>query len=318
MNDYQTCRKCGGRIVIRKMDGVATPIHIDGACGELTTYEKKQQISRIENNLSFESNGKKPSSFTIPNANCPVCGDNVFYYENEHGSKVYFDELGPPWPKHPCTSNGDESSMGYKDRSGKGKWYKFELEDLIKTPIEGGYEYEWMGRILDGKNQFSYLMSVSDKKLDGLIHKSCYIKKTDPGTYLLSFIQSSKDYTFEDAVLYSTSLFDNKRQEFIERHKRREEQKAKEKEDSSEKEEEVKIRCKRCRKLFYSMKTYNQHFENRCIDKRAKKIRTNPPEIKTKPNIDESNTVKHNGEFLCFHCQKRFSSKEKYHNHSCK
>lgn len=28
----------------------------------------------------------------------------MFYYENAHGSRVYFDDLGPPWPKHPCTS----------------------------------------------------------------------------------------------------------------------------------------------------------------------------------------------------------------------
>jgi hypothetical protein len=29
----------------------------------------------------------------------------VFLYQNELGSRVYFDELGPPWPKHPCTEN---------------------------------------------------------------------------------------------------------------------------------------------------------------------------------------------------------------------
>jgi len=34
-----------------------------------------------------------------------VCGEDVFYYQNEFGSRVYFDELGPPWPKHPCTDN---------------------------------------------------------------------------------------------------------------------------------------------------------------------------------------------------------------------
>lgn len=44
-------------------------------------------------------------SHTIPNAKCPVCGEEVFYYWNEYGSSVFFDELGPPWPKHPCTDN---------------------------------------------------------------------------------------------------------------------------------------------------------------------------------------------------------------------
>jgi hypothetical protein len=41
--------------------------------------------------------------YVNPNADCPVCGAPVFFYQNEFGSRVYFDELGPPWPKHPCT-----------------------------------------------------------------------------------------------------------------------------------------------------------------------------------------------------------------------
>lgn len=42
------------------------------------------------------------ANFVSPNATCPVCGAPVYYYQNEHGSRVYFDELGPPWSKHPC------------------------------------------------------------------------------------------------------------------------------------------------------------------------------------------------------------------------
>lgn len=41
--------------------------------------------------------------FVNPNAKCPVCGAGVFFYANEYGSRVFFDDLGPPWPKHPCT-----------------------------------------------------------------------------------------------------------------------------------------------------------------------------------------------------------------------
>jgi hypothetical protein len=40
-------------------------------------------------------------SFTRP-TKCDICGGECFYYENEYGSKVFFDELGPPWPKHDC------------------------------------------------------------------------------------------------------------------------------------------------------------------------------------------------------------------------
>ncbi len=40
-----------------------------------------------------------------PNATCPVCGQLVYFYANASGSRVFFDEIGPPWPKHPCTDN---------------------------------------------------------------------------------------------------------------------------------------------------------------------------------------------------------------------
>lgn len=45
------------------------------------------------------------SRLVLPNAECPVCRQPVFFYQNSHGSRVFFDELGPPWPKHPCTAN---------------------------------------------------------------------------------------------------------------------------------------------------------------------------------------------------------------------
>lgn len=36
---------------------------------------------------------------------CPVCQAPVFFYQNAAGSRVFFNHLGPPWPKHPCTSS---------------------------------------------------------------------------------------------------------------------------------------------------------------------------------------------------------------------
>lgn len=48
----------------------------------------------------------RSGAWVDPNAHCPVCGAEVFFYSNELGSRVYFDDLGPPWPKHPCTDNG--------------------------------------------------------------------------------------------------------------------------------------------------------------------------------------------------------------------
>lgn len=45
------------------------------------------------------------SSYTNRNASCPICGEQVFFYQSPNGGRVFFDDLGPPWPKHPCTDN---------------------------------------------------------------------------------------------------------------------------------------------------------------------------------------------------------------------
>jgi len=37
-----------------------------------------------------------------------VCGHLVFYYQNEFGSRVFFDDLAPDWPKHPCTDSDSD------------------------------------------------------------------------------------------------------------------------------------------------------------------------------------------------------------------
>ncbi len=55
--------------------------------------------------LKANSANSNAGCYVNPNARCPVCGTAVFFYSNHFGSKVYFDDLGPPWPKHPCTDN---------------------------------------------------------------------------------------------------------------------------------------------------------------------------------------------------------------------
>ena len=55
----------------------------------------------------YRVNFSATAQFVNPNANCPVCYKPVFFYQNIHGSRVFFDELGPPWPRHPCTDNLD-------------------------------------------------------------------------------------------------------------------------------------------------------------------------------------------------------------------
>lgn len=56
------------------------------------------------------------STFVHPNAECPVCGARVFFYQNRFGSRVYFDDLGKPWPKHPCTDNAKYTGSALGDK----------------------------------------------------------------------------------------------------------------------------------------------------------------------------------------------------------
>lgn len=45
---------------------------------------------------------QRSTSYTTPNAHCPKCNASVFFYRSPYGGSVYFEDLGPPWPKHPC------------------------------------------------------------------------------------------------------------------------------------------------------------------------------------------------------------------------
>ena len=53
------------------------------------------------------------SGYTNPNATCPVCQAAVFFYQSADGGRAFFDELGPPWPKHPCTDTSQRRSAAY-------------------------------------------------------------------------------------------------------------------------------------------------------------------------------------------------------------
>lgn len=55
---------------------------------------------------AWRRSAERIDSYVNPNARCPACGASVFFYQSPAGGRVFFDELGPPWPKHPCTDSG--------------------------------------------------------------------------------------------------------------------------------------------------------------------------------------------------------------------
>lgn len=90
-----TCRHCSREIEFRYVGGQLVPIHVDGnwcsSVGRSSGAIPSRAFATME-------------SYTNPNALCPVCGETVFFYQSPHGGRVFFDALGWPWPKHPCTN----------------------------------------------------------------------------------------------------------------------------------------------------------------------------------------------------------------------
>lgn len=92
--------------------------------------------------ISFKDKSASPinfksstvASFTNPNARCPECDAPVFYYRSPFNGRVFFDNLGKPWPKHPCTDN-DRPVRRYE--SSDPNQIDF---DYAKTWKEGGWK----------------------------------------------------------------------------------------------------------------------------------------------------------------------------------
>ena len=75
-------------------------------------------------------------SFVNPNASCPVCGAAVFFYSSPEGGRVFFDELGPPWPKHPCTDNRAQVTRVSFMSKNQPQWQREGWQPLLLTTVE--------------------------------------------------------------------------------------------------------------------------------------------------------------------------------------
>ena len=106
-------------------------------------------------------------SYVNPNARCPVCGASVLYYCNEHGSSVFFDELGPPGPKHSCTDN-------------EKKYVALVLEGATRKVVENNYQWmrdHWeLHRVINTVNldntAFKLVLEKDGTEMDVFVSKS--------------------------------------------------------------------------------------------------------------------------------------------------
>lgn len=81
------------------------------------------------------------NSRTYP-TRCPYCKEKVFFFSCDHGSRVFFDSLGWPWPIHDCIDNiirqidvqiQEEYANRVAQRSKKKEW---EIPIVSQAPQE--------------------------------------------------------------------------------------------------------------------------------------------------------------------------------------
>lgn len=98
-------------------------------CGWCTSYGRTAVViwnsDQSNAQLVLKQHGadkSRAACFINHNARCPRCNERVFYYQNQYGSRVFFDELAPLWTKHPCTDNRAPSGatrLGFRSRGAR-------------------------------------------------------------------------------------------------------------------------------------------------------------------------------------------------------
>ncbi len=131
---------------------------------------------------SLSVDWSKIGSHTNPNAKCPVCLMPVFFYRSPDGGAVFFDDLGPPWPKHPCTSRTIPSSVQgriKKKKKNKKPWWPY---PCWKVERLGNNE----GVCLRGEQDKRLFIKTTPNKIP--IHTPIWVspRAAEPGKYNVS------------------------------------------------------------------------------------------------------------------------------------
>src|SRR6266436_2623550 len=155
--DYMgTCNQCGDEIVFRWVGGAICPTHVNGGwctggSGSQPTYARS----------SFDT----ATSYLDPNARCPVCNAAVYFYRSPHNGRVFFDDVGWPWPKHGCTDN-------YQGR-----------DNQIMRPVTSRFRFNFKNR--EGKSLNVYTVEqVVSRANDVLIRLKNTERRTGRGSQM--------------------------------------------------------------------------------------------------------------------------------------
>ena len=188
------CDYCGDEIEFRYINGRPTPIHISG--GRCSGYDQGSSSQPSKPFRSFQS-------YVNPNALCPVCGEQVYFYQSPFGGRVFFDNLGWPWPKHLCTDNAQSQTgpvvslsptIHATFRSARGE--PLDLYELVSSIEADGLVRLKFSR-LNERIVFSSAVSVSSLKnsdvtVSDLRHTPSFVVRTYEYYRILEFILRRK------------------------------------------------------------------------------------------------------------------------------
>ncbi|EGQ7830892.1 hypothetical protein NZX34_004628 [Vibrio parahaemolyticus] len=175
----------------------------DCTCGwcykfRCTTGEGHKRNNTVERSVgNIREQSKVFVSYVNPSAYCPVCGASVFFYQSPHGGRVFFDSLGKPWEKHPCTDNSDlnvkvipSKKFPTSNRVGKFKANKF--NPFIIKLIEK-FHITSRVKVSGFFGEVGIVIAVSGvtrqdfSKLEIDVNSPCMMRRTNNG-YQLSFV----------------------------------------------------------------------------------------------------------------------------------
>lgn len=149
---------------------------------------KRTDGDSITNQIRLFTNWN-PQSYTIPNAKCPVCGVPVFFYKSENGGSVFFDELGPPWPKHPCTDNTNYYTPSEYNFSQSNPQREWEKNNWIPVIAENSVKNSSSTIVITRINK------SSDNNIEVLVNDSDAEKLTMKDTLIFFKRNSSQTFT---------------------------------------------------------------------------------------------------------------------------
>lgn len=164
-----------------------------------STSNNRTYVASAPSKNEYVFSPEVSTSFMTPNANCPVCGVRVYFYSNSFGSRVFFDDIGPPWPKHRCTDRAKTTSTFYNQLRMDEFRTKYEAKTKPKLPDEkDGWKIFRILRTKSFRHEIEHLRTgrkfetslIKDKlPLPGVL---VWIKLTDSSAVKFSYFDMEK------------------------------------------------------------------------------------------------------------------------------